>query len=374
MAKKIHLTFEGIPRRELKRIFLENLPQVNQSNLNMFRQVTLATLALLAAMTVLSLFLPGWKHLTFAYSVSFVVVGISCLLARFWLSGHIKLIFPALYTYVVWILGLSIYLSMFSEPKGTSMTFIALIIILPMAIIDHPWRILTVVTLGVAVFCTCAVATKTASAAADDVANCIIFAVLGVLIGQKMCAVRLIGFEHQRELTIQRDTDSLTLLPNRRKLFETLSLNGTKSRSEWITGVLMLDIDFFKRYNDLYGHQEGDECLRKLGGRLMMFGDRNGLDFYRYGGEEFIALSKKRSYEELLELAKRLLSEVERLQIPFQNSPFSTVTISIGVAEQHEGNNCGYQSLIHMADEALYHAKANGRNQAAGFLQCVHTC
>ncbi|NJN23772.1 MAG: GGDEF domain-containing protein [Acaryochloridaceae cyanobacterium RL_2_7] len=127
--------------------------------------------------------------------------------------------------------------------------------------------------------------------------------------------------------------------------------------------VILCDIDFFKQYNDTYGHPAGDTCLQKVA-KAMNHSVRN-LDLVgRYGGEEFMIILSNPKAEIVPDIAERLRAAVETLQIPHAKSQVNTVvTISGGVAYQAAATVWTKQAIIDQADAALYQAKRQGRNQ-----------
>ncbi len=144
---------------------------------------------------------------------------------------------------------------------------------------------------------------------------------------------------------------------NRRKLFETLAdleATGTKKPS----GVLMIDIDHFKVFNDNHGHAAGDKLLNHFGEVLKKFAQNFRLHFYRYGGEEFVAMAY--GYDD-----KELLSIAEGLRISVQNTDIdgNFTTVSIGVAYCGNEQVRNYENIIDRADKAAYAAKRAGRNK-----------
>ncbi len=149
----------------------------------------------------------------------------------------------------------------------------------------------------------------------------------------------------------------LTGLLNRRKLFETLASLETTG-AEKPSGILMIDIDYFKNFNDNYGHAIGDKYLNCFGETLTKFTQNFRLDFYRYGGEEFVAMAY--GYDE-----KELLTVTESLRIAVQNTDIdgNRTTVSIGVAYCGEEKIRNYENVIDRADKALYAAKRAGRNK-----------
>jgi diguanylate cyclase (GGDEF)-like protein len=151
-------------------------------------------------------------------------------------------------------------------------------------------------------------------------------------------------------------TDSLTGLVNRRYLEERLTEEIKRSnRHGYPMAFLMIDVDFFKSYNDSFGHTEGDKALKIVGNALKE--TLRGADVAaRYGGEEFSILLPQTTAEEAETIAERVRRNIERLEFPKRN-----ITVSIGIAScSLELNSC--ENLISAADKALYEAKRKGRN------------
>lgn len=127
--------------------------------------------------------------------------------------------------------------------------------------------------------------------------------------------------------------------------------------------IIFLDIDFFKRYNDCYGHLAGDECLRKVGMSLKDSLQRAGDLVARYGGEEFIIVLPLTSETDAVKVAERVRRNINALMVAHEMSEVSEyVTVSVGVATAIPDKDMVSASLIAKADEALYQAKKKGRN------------
>jgi diguanylate cyclase (GGDEF)-like protein len=159
--------------------------------------------------------------------------------------------------------------------------------------------------------------------------------------------------------------DGLTELPNRRYLDENLTREWRKcKRSDTTLSVLLIDIDYFKRYNDNYGHRAGDDCLTKVA-QCMAAQCERGSDFIaRYGGEEFAAVLPAVSKDQAIVFAEKLRNAVNKLAIPHQASLHANhITISIGVASTADTAIASPEQLLEHADLALYAAKQAGRNQ-----------
>lgn len=160
--------------------------------------------------------------------------------------------------------------------------------------------------------------------------------------------------------------DGLTGVANRRRFndfFEREFKNSMRESTE--LSLIMIDIDHFKFYNDFYGHQEGDECLKAVAFAIANSANRP-LDLVaRYGGEEFVVLLPATTQKGAVEVAEKTRKAVEALALPHAKSPTSSVvTVSLGVASKTELISSGDQ-LLALADQALYCAKNSGRNQVA---------
>ena len=155
-------------------------------------------------------------------------------------------------------------------------------------------------------------------------------------------------------------TDSLTGLHNRKHIMDLFSQEMARSiRYGHSVAILMIDIDYFKKINDTYGHQTGDRVLSQLA-RSLMESARECDYVGRYGGEEFLIVLPHSNIESGAALAERIRHNTSKLQIPAGGNQIS-VTTSIGVAAYPDGGS-DVESIIREADDALYKAKAGGRN------------
>ena len=159
-------------------------------------------------------------------------------------------------------------------------------------------------------------------------------------------------------------TDPLTGLANRRHVEEALAREWSRQlREGGPLAVLMLDIDGFKAFNDTYGHQAGDECLRMVA-KAIEASVRGPQDVpARYGGEEFIVVLPRSDLASASLVGERVRQKVEALGIVHKRSPCSSVvTVSVGAAATQPGAGESAEALIHRADDALYASKESGRN------------
>jgi len=168
-----------------------------------------------------------------------------------------------------------------------------------------------------------------------------------------------------QELEKMVSIDGLTEIANRKFFDQRLKNEWNRAKREDTTlTLLMIDIDNFKGYNDTYGHQGGDECLKKLANLFEEISYRPGDLAARYGGEEFAIILAETDFAGAKEVGERVRSEVESLELEHKASPVSEyVTVSIGAAVAQPEVKDSEKSLIEKADRALYQAKEAGRNQ-----------
>jgi len=170
--------------------------------------------------------------------------------------------------------------------------------------------------------------------------------------------------EANRRLELLSTTDALTGVANRRKFNETLDAEWLRARRTGNPiGLVMIDIDHFKLYNDHYGHQGGDTCL-ELVARTMRAGLRAGSDLIaRYGGEEFVLLLPNTDLAGTRVVAERVRAAIEALREPHVRSTCGIVTISVGITSFVPSADAPASLHVERADQALYDAKRLGRNR-----------
>ena len=161
--------------------------------------------------------------------------------------------------------------------------------------------------------------------------------------------------------------DGLTGIPNRRRFEEYINQEWKRgTRSQYPISLLMIDIDYFKNYNDTYGHQQGDESLRVVAKEIQQHLRRPSDMVFRYGGEEFSVILPDTPLDSALTLAERIRSGVEGIGLVHSGSTYEYVTASIGIATKVPADNYSILSLIEEADRCLYSSKNNGRNCITG--------
>jgi len=171
--------------------------------------------------------------------------------------------------------------------------------------------------------------------------------------------------QQAQQLSLLSQQDALTGLANRRYLDETLDNEWRRAlRHETPLTIMMVDIDFFKPYNDTLGHLKGDQCLKDIATAISSIAARSGDLVARYGGEEFLLLFPMTNAQQAQIQVERLMNAIKKIAIVHPCSSVSPyVTISVGVATTIPRLNDSISAFVSRADHALYQAKTNGRNQ-----------
>ncbi|WP_311969990.1 sensor domain-containing diguanylate cyclase [Pseudomonas baltica] len=170
----------------------------------------------------------------------------------------------------------------------------------------------------------------------------------------------------QKQLEEFSFSDGLTGIANRRMLDKVLEREWAQAqRSQKPISLILADIDYFKQYNDCYGHMKGDECLKRVAQSLSLAANRP-LDFIaRMGGEEFIWVLPETDAASAREVANKCQQLIRQAQIPHERSQVSTwLTVSLGVGTMIPGQQAHALSFVEKVDELLYLAKHNGRKRA----------
>jgi diguanylate cyclase (GGDEF)-like protein len=208
-----------------------------------------------------------------------------------------------------------------------------------------------------------------------DVVNVLIAGLVSLVFGWQITRLRLASALYESELEEENTIDELTQLKNRRDFMQTFHrrLSTYRSSDDWLC-IAIMDIDYFKDYNDHYGHPQGDECLRSIGKVLNELGDI-GVYTARVGGEEFALIWHENDTSHISTTISQIQRMIKELNIPHEKSKVAPhVTVSIGIHTIRSGESDDMHILYDKADKALYAAKRNGRNRAVvhGMREILH--
>jgi two-component system chemotaxis response regulator CheY len=190
-----------------------------------------------------------------------------------------------------------------------------------------------------------------------------------LLVAKRVTSLHLELADYREKLSEKAQTDPLTKLLNRLKLTEDLEeLHDRSERYERPYSLGLCDIDFFKGYNDTYGHQAGDRALQQVAAALASVGRRSD-GLYRYGGEEFLWVLPETGATEAAMAVDRFCTAVTDLEIVHCGSGGGVLTVSAGISTFLPGSGISTEVLLRQADLALYGAKAAGRNRVVAALR-----
>ncbi len=341
--------------------FERNKVEIAKENAMLLRRVNFCAFINMTAMSVFSPFMSGFSSSVKLYLAAALLTAAFGLFAQRGLARYPRAVLPLFYGLMTALCAYAVALSVYFYPDIHGVTIIGIFVLVPMVILDRTWRINSIFFVVYAIACALTIACKPRAIAVDDCVTSGAFMVFGMLIGAYLRGERLRAIEQHRQLALQRDVDPLTGLPNRRLLFERLGEFDANAASARLRGVIMIDIDNFKDYNDRLGHQAGDKCLQRLSAFFQGFAIETGVSVYRYGGEEFLGLIPDSVTIPPEELARRLVAGAHLTWVHA-----NAVTISVGYACR-EGEDISSEKLIGMADSALYEAKRQGRDRAVRF-------
>jgi len=353
----------------INKLFMDNLRNLFQAN---------AFFAVIAAgLTIVSVIMD--RTLLFRAGVNCASAIVALLLACFTYyrmqtayasNGFVYVITTIYYANVM---SLSIYLSVWASPDKLATLFLCFLLCSLLMFINPPQFNLCLTISAIIVFTFSTIYVKERENIILDLINTFMTGVITLYFTWYIGKLRL-GLELSTTmLEDERDSyfdqsiiDELTQLKNRRDFQQTFKryLSSYRTSDNWLC-VAILDIDFFKFYNDHYGHPGGDECLRSVGRVLNSLNESHDVYSARVGGEEFALLWFETDVSHVDVVVSHLQKLIRELKIPHEKSKISPfVTISIGVFVEKCGTPTDTQTMYDMADKALYNAKEGGRNCA----------
>jgi diguanylate cyclase (GGDEF)-like protein len=284
-----------------------------------------------------------------------------------------RFIYVLMALFYVNIMFFGIYLNVWSNPDKLASIFLCLLMCALVMFINPPFFNLGL-TLGVmTVFIVSTAIIKTPDNAFLDIVNVMVAGVISLYLSWHISKLRL-GMEISADILEdernsyfdQSTIDALTKMKNRRDFMQTFQryLSNYRTSDDWLC-VAICDVDFFKNYNDHYGHPMGDDCLRSIGGVLNDLMESQSVYAARVGGEEFALLWFENDVTHIDTVITFITDKVSDLNIPHEKSKVCThVTLSIGIYVERCGSSTDAEALYDLADRALYIAKEGGRNCA----------
>lgn len=313
---------------------------------------------------ITSMFIPSYYNLRIVYFSVFLI------LAAFYLLIKLREKYVGIWSiYVVFTAAVVCFTltGSFITPNDIGVMVLALLLTFPIIVLDKSIRIILTEFFFLVFYISMIYLHKAPLLVIDEIVNSIFSFVLGVTLGEYFRIVRLKNFELERQAHIRETTDVLTQLFNKRKLFDFFIEYENGVYKEPVTAMSILDIDDFKLYNDTYGHQTGDDCLRQIGLCLKKLEGIYHLTFYRYGGEEFVAVLHDPDIADISSVFEKINQAVRNLNISHSAVSKGVVTVSIGVVPIKYNCKPNFEQLLDNADKALYSAKRTGKDKTVIF-------
>jgi diguanylate cyclase (GGDEF)-like protein len=271
------------------------------------------------------------------------------------------------------IMLFGIYLSVWSSPDKLASIFLCLLICALQMLINPLFFNLGLTLSAMAVFIISTIMVKVPDNAFLDIINVLIAGAISMYLSWHISKLRL-GMEistnmledERNNYFDQSTIDELTKLKNRRDFMQTFQRYLASYRtSDYLLCIAICDVDYFKNYNDHYGHPMGDDCLRSIGDVLNDLMESMGVYAARVGGEEFALLWFENDITHIETVVSHITGKIRSLEILHEKSNVSThITISMGIYVEPCGTSTNTMALYDLADKALYAAKGGGRNCA----------
>ncbi|MDR0590122.1 MAG: GGDEF domain-containing protein [Spirochaetaceae bacterium] len=285
-------------------------------------------------------------------------------------------VYPGVVIFFAGLMFFGIYIGIIDRQEFQAVNFLIFFICSQiMFIIDPRWNLL-INFLTILVFSSLTIEVKSFSIWIADLINIIIAGITGAAFSWYMSYVSIREMLAAQRLESERNrfreesiSDELTGIGNRRGFMDMVNFYISVCRHIHQTVVIiMLDVDYFKRYNDFYGHPRGDLVLQAIGTVLKKVMDEERVYAARVGGEEFIILGTENRQAEAERIALKIRQEIIDLKIPHKKSPIAPcVTVSLGVYFMRGGSGDTVEELYNQVDLALYNAKVRGRNNIVFF-------
>ncbi|MDR2541978.1 MAG: GGDEF domain-containing protein [Treponema sp.] len=356
--------------------YTECIKDVFYSSLLTLRKINLIVAALAVAFVFFPIvvegnILKGCIYLIFAFVAIVLRYIAGYVLQTINIRKRVIYLLVAIYYFNLILLGA--YISIWSNTGNSGSLHVVFIICSFLLFVNPPLYNLILTLCGVAFLVTSSIILKDFNIWIFDLMNTVIAGIIGLIFTWRVTKVQL-GYEivtsileaDKERYFNQSTVDELTQLKNRRDFMQTFQryLSHHRTSDDWLC-IAIADIDFFKKYNDHYGHPQGDECLRSIGKMLNQLKDDLGIYVSRIGGEEFAVLWFEKESSPVDKVINQWIDAVRDLKMPHKKSSVSNfVTMSIGVYR----TRCCFANdttvFYDLADEALYVAKNNGRNRA----------
>ncbi|MEG1528652.1 MAG: GGDEF domain-containing protein [Clostridia bacterium] len=343
------------------KFYIENKNLLEETNYSLLKKACIFSTGMCAFLFLLTFFNALISNLKLFYLFYALFFLVETLLVLFVVNKHKKLTKLFFYIYAIAILYLAADIGTIKSPDVYAVTFYVFLIIIPMLHICKPIYAIALSASSCAFFCilTSIVKQPYPLIYSNDILNAVCCCIVGIGLDVTIINLQLTSLQNKVQLEKLSLIDELTGLSNRRH-YNTF-VNDVFSQKPDNVSIIMLDIDSFKSYNDVYGHLNGDNCLQKIGKVLREIATECSFFVSRIGGEEFVAVCVNFDNENVVKICDLIMEKVDKLNVSHKSSSFGKVTVSIGYANS-KGLAMSRGELATCADKALYFSKSRGKN------------
>lgn len=353
MSKQLSKLFSRIDDSSF-RLYQSEIRRTNLSNLTAGSLVGMVLPYVLLLVSVLPF---GILHMVYGYLSIAVIFTLYFCICKFVLVNKPRLILPIYYSFIAVVLYIAILMGSVWGKETNATTYLMLLIMFSLFIIDKPQRLLAVTGFMSVLFCVAVYFAKEHSIHNLDIINCIVFYIISVFVAYQVIKTRVNDITIKNQLKQQRDIDMLTNLYNRGSLERTVREYVHESNSNAV--LIIMDLDNFKSVNDTLGHGAGDKLLQNVSDMLKSAFRPSDI-VCRLGGDEFVVFLP--AIDDLEVIKQRLDKLMANLNsIEFADNPSIHIGASIGIA-QYPFHGCTFEELYSRADSALYSVKKSGKN------------
>ncbi|MEG0176842.1 GGDEF domain-containing protein [Anaerorhabdus sp.] len=351
-----------------KNFYTRNYVQLNERNYGTLVTTYTFSTCMCAFLFILTYLVNLIGNLTVFYGIYVLWFCVCTLIIVKVIKNHKEYCRIMFYLFAASLLYMVAYIGTVISYDMYAVTFFVFIMFVPSLYVDKPSNSIILTIIATLLFCVMVLLNKTdPRIIQNDLLNALCVCIVSIGYGVYTTNVNLENIQAAIILKEQSNIDELTLLPNRRWFNKCIVDIYDNCSSEGLN-IYMMDVDYFKLYNDTYGHLKGDECLAIIGRELDKCVKKLDVFVSRYGGEEFIIIDDRHSADEMKNIAERIVKDIESLHIKHESTENGYVTISMGYVNSKECNSSTYMQLINFADEAMYKAKNKGRNRAEAYI------
>jgi len=356
--------------------YLDCMGKVFIRNLNTLRQANTIAAVLAGCYSILPMVIEKDPIRAGIYLAAALIALTLSLFINYRMQGALvsnRLIYVITTLYYANLILFGLYLGIWANPGQYAVTFMCILICALALLVNPPLYNLCLTLIAMGIFIACTVIFKPFELWLSDFCNLIFAGYISLFLNWQITKLRL-GLElsanmledERNQYFDQSVIDELTQLRNRRDFMQTFQryISSYRSGDDWLC-IAIADIDYFKNFNDHYGHPKGDDCLRGVGRVFNKLKDDLGVYTARVGGEEFALLwfeENASSVDMVIHEVMRLMSDMKMPHEKSKVNPY--VSLSIGVYVERCGSSNDMQTLYDCADKALYTAKGDGRNRA----------